>query len=98
MDNQLIPYEDKQLTPQGNLYIAKVNDTLHRVKKFRVEFIGGTSREITYQQYEAISNMLLGSDAPKFIRFKDNGDIVATNRIASVKADEMIIDTRREDL
>ena len=98
MDNQLIPYGDKQITPLGNLYVDKVNDTLYRVKKHRINFIGGTSREITYQQYEAISNMLLGSDAPKFIRFKDDGDVIATNQIASIKSEEVIIDTRREEL
>lgn len=98
MDNQLIPYEDKQLTPLGNLYVEKVSDTLHRVKKFKIHFIGGTSREITYQQYDSISKVLTSPNAPKFIRFKNNGDVIATNQIASIKAEETIIDTRREDM
>lgn len=98
MDNQLIPYEGKQITPLGNLYIKQESETLHRVKKFRINFIGGTSREITYQQYEAISKVLLSPNAPRFIRFKDDGDVIATNQIASIKTEETIIDTRREGM
>lgn len=98
MDNQLIPYEGKKLTPLGNLYIEKVSDTLHRVKRFKVNFIGGTSKEITYKQYEAISNAITSPNAPKFIKFKDNGDVIAVNQIANIKAEETIIDTRREDM
>ena len=97
MDNQLIPYNDKQLTPLGNLYIERVSDTLHRVKKYKINFIGGDSKEISYKQYESISNALLGN-APKFIRFKETGDVIATNQIASIKSYETIIDTRREDM
>lgn len=98
MDNQLIPYEDKQVTPLGNLYVERVSDTLHRVKKYKINFIGGDSREITYQQYDNISNLLLSPAAPKFIRFKETGDVIATNQIASIKSYETIIDTRREDM
>lgn len=98
MDNQLTIYGNKQVTPLGNLYVEKVSDTLHRVKKHRINFIGGTSREITYQQYDAISEALLSPDAPRFIRFKDSGDVVATNQIASIKSEEAIIDTRREEM
>lgn len=97
MNNQLVSYGDKQITPLGNLYVEKVSDTLHRVKKHHINFIGGTSREITYQQYEAISKVLLSPNAPRFIRFKDDGDVIATNQIASIKTEETIIDTRRED-
>lgn len=98
MDNQLIPYGDKQITPLGNLYIEQVSDTLHRVKKYKINFIGGDSREITYQQYESISNLLISPTAPKFIRFKETGDVIATNQISSIKTYETIIDTRREDM
>lgn len=97
MDNQLEAYGDKQITPLGNLYVEKISDTLHRVKKHRINFIGGTSREITYQQYESISKVLLSPNAPRFIRFKDDGDVIATNQIASIKTEETIIDTRREE-
>ena len=98
MDNQLIPYEGKQITPLGNLYIKQESETLHRVKKFRINFIGGTSKEITYQQYDSISKALISPNAPKLIRFKDSGDVIATNQIANIKAEETIIDTRREDM
>ena len=52
MDNQLIPYGDKQITPLGSLYIERVSDTLHRVKKYKINFIGGESREITTARIE----------------------------------------------
>lgn len=97
MDNQLIPYNGKQLTPLGNLYIERVSDTLHRIKKYKINFIGGDSKEISYKQYESISNALLGNEL-KFIRFKETGDVIATNQIASIKSYETTIDTRREDM
>lgn len=95
--NALTPYEDKQITPKGNLYVDKVSDTLHRVKKFELRFIGGTSREVTYPEYDAISKAITSQNAPKFIKFK-NGDFIAVNQIATIKSKEIIVDTRREDM
>lgn len=98
MDNQLIPYNGEQVTPLGSLYMKQEAETLHRVRKFRIHFIGGDTRDITYQQYDSISKLLTSPSIPKFIRFKDTKDIIATNQIASIKSYETIVDTRREDL
>ena len=95
--NELIPYEDKQVTQLGNLYVERVSDTLHRVKKFEINFFDEDSRPITYEQYDKLSKVLTSPDAPKFIKFK-TGDIIAVNQIKSIKAREMIVDTRREDM
>lgn len=95
--NALVPYEDKQITALGNLHVAQVSDTLHRVKKFKVNLIGGTSREVTYPEYDHIAKAITSSNAPRFIKFK-NGDFIAVNQIVSIKADEVIIDTRREEM
>lgn len=97
MDNQLTIYNDKQITPLGNLYVEKVSDTLHRVKKFEINFIGGTSREVSYPEYERISQAITSPNAPRFIKFK-NGDFIAVNQIVNIKAKETIVDTRREDM
>lgn len=99
MENvSLIPYEGKQLTPSGNLYMEQVNDTLYRVKKYRINYIGGESQEISYKTFVGLSKVLGGANPPKFIQFTETDDIVATNQIASVKAYEKIIDTRKEEL
>ena len=95
--NALVPYEDKQITQLGNLYVEKVSDTLHRVKKFEINFIGGTSREVTYPEYDAISKAITSPNAPRFIKFK-NGDFIAVNQIVNIKTKESIVDTRREDM
>ena len=103
-DDELVPpsnalraYEDKQITNLGNLYLEKISDTLHRIKKFEINFIGGTKREVTYPEYEAISKAITSPSAPKFIKFK-NGDFIAINQIASIKTKDVIVDTRREDM
>lgn len=99
MENRLIPYEGKQVTPLGSLYVEKVSDTLHRVKKYEINLIGGGKREITYPEYAAISKAITGASEsiPRFIKFKD-GDFIAVNQIVSIKTKETIIDTRKEDL
>lgn len=96
--NKLTIYEGKQVTPLGNLYIEKVSDTLHRVKKFKVNYIGGTSQEISYKTYVGLSKALGQPNPPKFIQFSETGDLVATNQIASIKTYDALIDTRREDM
>jgi len=94
---ELIAYEDKQITVKGNLYVEQVSDTLHRVKKYEINFIGGTKREITYQEYETITKAITSANAPKFIKFKD-GTFIAVNQIVSIKSHDVIVDTRREDM
>jgi len=94
---ELVTYEDKQITVKGNLYVEQVSDTLHRVKKFEINFIGGTKREITYQEYETITKAITSANAPKFIKFKD-GTFIAVNQIVSIKSHDVIVDTRREDM
>lgn len=95
--NELVTYEDKQITQLGNLYVEQVSDTLHRVKKFTINFIGGTSREVTFPEYDAISKAITSPNAPKFIKFK-NGDFIAVNQIVNISTKEVIVDTRREDM
>lgn len=94
----LVPFGDKQLTPSGNLYMERVNDTLYRVKKYRINYIGGGSQEISYKTFAGLSQVLGGANPPKFIQFSETDDIVATNQIASIKSYEKIIDTRKEEL
>lgn len=95
--NDLVAYEDKQVTVKGNLYVEQVSDTLHRVKKFEINFIGGTKREVTYPEYDAITKAITSPNAPKFIKFKD-GTFIAVNQIVSIKSHDVIVDTRREDM
>lgn len=94
---ELVAYEDKQITVKGNLYVEQVSDTLHRVKKYEINFIGGTKREITYPEYETITKAITSANAPKFIKFKD-GTFIAVNQIVSIKSHDVIVDTRREDM
>ncbi len=98
MENQLIPYNGHQMTALGNLYVEKVSDTLHRVKKFKINYIGGTSQEISYKTFVNLTKVLASPNMPKFIQFAETDDIVATNQIVSVKSYETIVDTRREEL
>lgn len=97
LSTELVAYEDKQITVKGNLYVEQISDTLHRVKKYEINFIGGTKREITYPEYETITKAITSANAPKFIKFKD-GTFIAVNQIVSIKSHEVIVDTRREDM
>ena len=98
MDNQLIPYNGKQITPLGSLFVKQESETLFRVKKYRINFIDKTSKEITYQQYDKLSKLLQSQNIPRFIEFESDGEVIATAQIASVKPYETIVDTRREEL
>ena len=98
MENQLIPYGDKQITPLGNLYVTKYGDSLYRVMKHRIKFIDGSTKEITYQQYERLARVLQSTEIPRFVQFESDGEVIATAQIASVKPYETIVDTRREDM
>lgn len=98
MDNQLIPYNGNQMTPLGNLYMERISDTLHRVKKFKINFINGESQEISYKQFVGLTNALDSPNPPRFIQFDGDEALIATNQIASVRSYETIVDTRREDM
>lgn len=87
-----------QITPAGALYVEKLSDTLHRVKKYRIRFIDHSVQEITHEQYENISNTLASlNGGSTFIRFRD-GKVVSTGQIAYIEPYETIIDTRKETL
>lgn len=98
METELTPYCGKQITPLGSLFIEKHGDTLYRVKKFRINFLDKTSKEITYPQYERLSQLLQSPNIPRFVQFDSDGEVIATAQIASVKPYEVLVDTRREDL
>lgn len=98
MDNQLIPFNGAQVTPLGNLYVEKISDTLHRVKKYKINYIGGTSQEISYKTFVGLTKVLASPNPPRFIQFEETSDLVATNQIASVRSYETIVDTRRENM
>lgn len=98
MENQLIPYGDKQVTPRGYLFVEKHADSLYRVMKHRIKFIDGSTKEITYQQYEKLSAILTSANIPRFVQFDSDGEVIATAQIASVKPYETIINTCREDM
>lgn len=98
MDNQLIPYGDKQITPLGNLFVEKHADSLYRIKKHRINFIDGSTKEITYKQYEKLSVILTSANIPRFVQFDSDGEVIATAQIASVKPYETIVNTAREDM
>lgn len=93
MELGLIKSGGVQIMPNGALYVCKLSDTLHLVKQYRMKLIGGDTKELTHQQYEAIMKAL--SDGQKFIKFKD-GDMIAAGQIASIKPYEQIIDTRKD--
>lgn len=96
MTNELKLRGNAQITPTGSLYIEKVSDTLHRVKKYKVDFYDGTSKAITHDQYEALVKRLEQSDT-RFIRFKD-GEVIAISQIKKIFPYEVIVDTRKENL
>ena len=97
MELGLVKRGEVQLTPSGSLYIEKLSDTLHRVKRYKISFIGGETKEITHEQYSNIQDVLFGATDRKYIKFKD-GQIVAINQIASIKPYEVIVDTSKEVL
>lgn len=98
MELGLIKHGEAQITPSGALYMEKMADTLHRVRKYRMNLIGGGTKELTHEQYEAISQVLMGLDgSSKFIKFKD-GEMISSSQITSIKPYEVIVDTRKESL
>lgn len=96
METGLIKYGGVQLTPSGSLYIEKLADTLHRVTKYKLSLNDGTSRELTHNEYCAVSEGLTKTNA-KFVKLT-NGELIAVSIIRSVKPYEVIVDTRKERL
>lgn len=92
----LIKAGSVQVTPSGSLYIEKLSDTLHRVKKYRLSLADGTSRELTFKEYTVISEGVTKTNA-KFVKLHD-GELVAVSQIRSIKPFEVIVDTRKEQL
>lgn len=98
MELGLIKRGDVQVTPTGSVYLEKVSDTLHRVKKYQMKLLGGETKELTHEQYEAISAALAElNGGSRFFKFK-NGEVISSSQIASIRPYETIVDTRKEDL
>lgn len=92
----LVKAGDVQVTPTGSLYMEKLSDTLHRVKKYRMSLLDGTSRELTFKEYTVISAGVTKGTA-KFVKLHD-GELIAVSQIRSIKPFEVIIDTRKDTL
>lgn len=92
----LIKAGNVQVTPTGSLYIEKLSDTLHRVKKYRLSLADGTSRELTFKEYTVISEGVTKTNA-KFVKLHD-GELIAVSQIRTIKPFEVIVDTRKEQL
>lgn len=92
----LIKAGSVQITPTGFLYVEKVADTLHRVKRYRMALADGSSRELTFKEYTVISKGVTETNA-KFVKLHD-GELVAVSQIRSIKPYEVIVDTRKESL
>lgn len=92
----LIKAGNVQITPTGSLYVEKLSDTLHRVKKYRMNLLDGTTRDLTYKEYVVISAGVVKGTA-KFVKLHD-GELIATHQIRSIKPYEVIIDSRKEAL
>lgn len=92
----LIKAGSVQITPTGSLYVEKLADTLHRVKKYRMTLADGTAREITFKEYSIISEGVTKTNA-KFVKLH-GGELIAVSQIRSIKPYEVIVDTRKEDL
>ena len=63
----LIKVGNVQITPSGSLYVEKLSDTLHRVKKYRLSLIDGSTRELTFKEYSVISEGIPSSCSLKSI-------------------------------
>lgn len=98
MELGLVKRGEVQITPTGGMYLEKLADTLHRVRKYRMYLIGGDTKELTHEQYEAISKALMEMNGgSRFIRFKD-GEMISSSQITSIRPYEVIVDTRKETL
>lgn len=98
MELGLIKRGGAQITPSGSLYLEKMADTLHRVRRYRMRLINGEEKELSHEQYEAISDALMKlSSGSRFFKFKD-GSMISSSQIVSIKPYEVIVDTRKESL
>lgn len=93
----LIKVGGVQITPTGSLYVEKVSDTLHRVKRYRLALADGSSRELTFKEYTVISDGVTKDTGARFVKLHD-GELIAINQIRSIKPYEVIIDIRKESL
>ena len=92
----LIKAGELQITPTGSLYIERLSDTLHRVKKYQLSLSDGSTRELTFKEYSIISDGVTKSNA-KFVKLHD-GELIAVSQIRSIKPYEVIVDSRKETL
>lgn len=92
----LIKTGNVQVTPSGSLYMEKLSDTLHRVKKYHMSLLDGTTRELTFKEYTVISAGVTKGTA-KFVKLHD-GELIAVSQIRSIKPCETIVDARKESL
>ena len=92
----LIKAGELQITPTGSLYIERLSDTLHRVKKYRLSLSDGSTRELTFKEYTIISDGVTKTNA-KFVKLHD-GELIAVSQIRSIKPYEVIVDSRKETL
>lgn len=98
MELGLVKKGEAEITPTGALYLEQMADTLHRVRKYRMKLIGGDIKELTHAQYESVTNALVSlNGGSKFFRFND-GEIISSSQIVSIKPYEVIVDTRKETL
>lgn len=98
MELGLIKRGEAQITPSGARYLEQVADTLHRVRKYRMKLIGGDEKELSHDQYEAISKALMElNGGSRFFKFKD-GEMISSSQIAMIRPYEVIVDTRKERL
>ncbi len=93
----LIKVGSVQITPSGSLYVEKLADTLHRVKKYRMTLTDGSSRELTFKEYTVISEGVTRSNGVKFVKLND-GEMIAVGQIRTIKPYEVIVDVRKEEL
>lgn len=92
----LIKTGNAQITPSGSLYVEKLGDTLHRVEKYRLSLIDGTTRELTFKEYSVISEGITKTNA-RFTKLR-NGELIAISQIKSIKPYKTIVDVRKENL
>ena len=95
-ETNLIRAGDVQITPTGSLYMEKLSDTLHRVKKYRMSLLDGTTRDLTFKEYTVISAGVTKGTA-KFVKLHD-GELIAVSQIRSIKPYEVVVDTRKDTL
>lgn len=97
MTFSIVPYGKYQVTQSGDLYQAKLGDTLHRVTKHLLKLRNGETRDISFREYTLCVKAISNPEAIKFVKL-DSGEIIALSAIFSIKPYDVIIDERKEDL